>query len=230
MALDEALLESANRDNRLCFRFYRWTEPTLSLGYFQAAAERSSHATSADCCLVRRLTGGGAILHDHELTYSLTVPARHPMARDRDRLYRLAHGALIAALDSAFALRAVLCPAVPAARPEPFLCFQRRSPGDVLLGEWKIAGSAQRRRRGAVLQHGSLLLRRSTCAPELPGIEDLSGMSLPIERLCSAWLDALASAGALDFESAAVDAAERQLAERLHASRYATPTWNDFRQ
>lgn len=229
MALDETLLEAADRDNRLCFRFYRWAEPTLSLGYFQAAAERAGHPASADCRLVRRLTGGGAILHDCELTYSLTVPARHPLARDRDRLYRLAHGALIAALEKAFAISASLCPGLPAANPEPFLCFQRRSPGDVLLGDWKIAGSAQRRRRGAVLQHGSLLLRRSACAPELPGLEDLCGASNLNERLCSAWLDALASAAGFEFESSTVTADEQRLAERLLAEGYSQSAWNDLR-
>src|ERR1700690_1334272 len=63
MALDEALLESADADGLATLRFYRWSEPTLSLGYFQAAADRRLHPASLDCTLVRRSSGGGAILH-----------------------------------------------------------------------------------------------------------------------------------------------------------------------
>ena len=74
MALDEALLESAGDDPMATLRFYRWSEPTLSLGYFQRSAERAAHIASRDCPLVRRASGGGAILHDAELTYSLTIP------------------------------------------------------------------------------------------------------------------------------------------------------------
>lgn len=231
MALDEALLEEVERAGQPCWRFYRWAEPTLSLGYFQPSAERREHPASAACTLVRRLTGGGAILHDGELTYSLTVPAGHPLAHGRDRLYRLVHTALIETLANTFSLHAELCSGTPATGDaEPFLCFQRRSLGDVLLGDWKIAGSAQRRRRGAVLQHGSLLLRRSACAPELPGLEDLSGQTLPLERLISAWLERLTAGLALAFQPSAVSVAEQRLAEQYAAARYTRPAWNDLRR
>src|SRR2546421_118466 len=64
MAVDEALLEATERDGLATIRFYEWSEPTLSLGYFQAHAERRLHTASAACTLVRRTSGGGAILHD----------------------------------------------------------------------------------------------------------------------------------------------------------------------
>ena len=85
MALDEALLESAAERGSATLRFYRWSEPTLSLGYFQDYAERDSHAASRNCALVRRQTGGGAILHDRELTYSLAIPRAHPWLGTRRR-------------------------------------------------------------------------------------------------------------------------------------------------
>src|SRR5438445_617792 len=69
MAVDEALLEDAARSGRPTLRFYGWAEPTLSLGYFQPYAQRASHPPSSRCAVVRRPTGGGAILHDAELTY-----------------------------------------------------------------------------------------------------------------------------------------------------------------
>jgi len=73
MAVDEALLDAAVEQGVAALRFYQWSEPTLSLGYFQRHADRDSHAASHDCTLVRRQSGGGAILHDRELTYSLTL-------------------------------------------------------------------------------------------------------------------------------------------------------------
>src|SRR5947207_13454995 len=97
MALDEALMEAAS--GGLCtLRFYRWSAPTLSLGYFQRISDRTTHAASQTCPLVRRQTGGGAILHDREWTYSLTAPAGSPLAVDALALYRAVHGALIEAL------------------------------------------------------------------------------------------------------------------------------------
>ena len=119
----------------------------------------------------RRLTGGGAILHDNEITYSIVLPGGHRLAGRRDELYQAMHGCLIEAL-AGFGAACAVCEGGATAKSaaEPFLCFQRRSPGDVLLGEHKICGSAQRRRNGAVLQHGSLLWRAS-----------------PRHRNCQAW-------------------------------------------
>src|ERR1700690_2091076 len=77
MALDEALLEAAQNEGIATLRFYSWREATLSLGYFQGAADRRLHQASADCASVRRASGGGAILHDCELTYSIALPCGH---------------------------------------------------------------------------------------------------------------------------------------------------------
>src|SRR3569833_2236254 len=77
MAIDELLADAA----RPVLRFYAWRPATLSLGYFQAYADRHAHAASLGCPVVRRSSGGGAIVHDHEITYSLVVPVGHPWAR-----------------------------------------------------------------------------------------------------------------------------------------------------
>ena len=74
MAVDHALLETAAETGAITLRFYEWTPATLSLGYFQPVADRLQHAASAACPIVRRSTGGGAIVHDQELTYSLVAP------------------------------------------------------------------------------------------------------------------------------------------------------------
>ena len=76
MAADELLLEQASDTGQASLRIYSWSEPTLSLGYFQSHADRQTHAPSRDCRLVRRRSGGGAILHEHEITYALAIPSK----------------------------------------------------------------------------------------------------------------------------------------------------------
>jgi lipoyl(octanoyl) transferase len=234
MAVDEALLEWSAETGRAAIRFYRWAEPTLSLGYFQPIAARRVHTASRDGPAVRRLTGGGAIVHDRELTYSLVVPASHPAGWRRAALYEAVHGALVEAL-AGWGIRASLCPAGPSGRAddEPFLCFQRRAPGDVLVGGVKVAGSAQRRRRGAVLQHGSVLLGRSAAAPELPGLGDLGGpadapgAAMADAALAAAWLEPLARRLALRWVEWPGEAGLFGRARRLVDARYAAPAWTD---
>ncbi len=226
MAVDEVLLESAAA-GRNSLRFYRWSEPTLSLGYFQRYDDRRSHPASRDCPLVRRQTGGGAILHDRELTYSLAVGAAHPLAGDATRLYDAAHLGLIRALAPFGILTVLASKTQPAnAIEQPFLCFERRSRGDVLLGESKICGSAQRRRRGAILQHGSLLLERSPQAPELPGIEELTGKRPNEGDLISAWRQELGRELGLAFEAQELSAGEWGAAKALTLEKFDTALWN----
>ena len=230
MAVDEALLEAAAADGLCALRFYRWEEPTLSLGYFQPYDQRWQHAASRLCAVVRRASGGGAILHDRELTYSLAVPDRHPLAIDRLRFYQNIHTALIDAL-AGWGIEAKMVdrPAQPSAgdsaRRQPFLCFQRRSPGDVMIGGTKVAGSAQRRCRGAVLQHGSVLLARSPAAPELVGIEELTGKRLPAEELIEAWCEKLAERHEIYWQGGEISEGQRLRAGLLAAEKYACPAW-----
>lgn len=230
MAVDEVLLDWAAAAGGCALRLYRWSEPTLSLGYFQAYRGRYQHASSRTCAAVRRLTGGGAILHDQEWTYSLVVPAGHRRAGQRDRLYEAVHGSLIEAL-AGFGISAELCPRPGAMRPdeEPFLCFHRRAPGDVVVAGEKIAGSAQRRRRGAILQHGSVLLRRSAAAPEFAGLEDLSPGRMTAEDLRDRWLETLAASLAATWRVDVLTAQQRQLAAELSATRYAAARWTEDR-
>jgi lipoate-protein ligase A len=230
MAVDETLLETAAADGQCTLRLYRWQEPTLSLGYFQAYADRWQHAASGRAAVVRRASGGGAILHDRELTYSLAIPSQHPLAARRLECYRAVHQALVEVL-AEWGIEATMAaqPEQSAATREPFLCFQRRSPGDVLVAGAKIAGSAQRRCRGAVLQHGSVLLARSAAAPELGGLEELSGQTVPPERLIEAWLERLAGVLSATWQSGQLSDAERRRANEICAEKYASPVWTENR-
>ncbi len=95
MALDHALLDSVDRDPTFAvFRTYSWSEPTLSLGYFQPIAEAEREGRFAEVAIVRRLTGGGAIWHDRDLTYALIVPRSLELAHRASDLYRAVHGAI----------------------------------------------------------------------------------------------------------------------------------------
>jgi len=162
MARDEALMTLVGEGKSPpTLRLYQWREPTISLGYFQRYADYLALPTPAGGLpVVRRLTGGGAILHDLELTYSIALPIKHPLLDDGpNRLYELAHDAVIATLTE-LDLSVARCGTTDdsGAAKGPFFCFERRHCYDVLLGDDKIAGSAQRRTRAAVLQHGSMIL------------------------------------------------------------------------
>ena len=231
MAVDEMLLEWAAETQECCWRLYRWEEPTLSLGYFQAYDDRHAHARSRECPIVRRLTGGGAILHDAELTYSFVAPAEHPLAVGRNRLYEAVHTILIEVLMN-LGVEASLCGTGRATEGpgEPLLCFQRRSAADVVVEGVKIAGSAQRRRRGAVLQHGSVLLRPSSAAPELATIEDASGEMIEPVMLGEAWAEALSRHLGLVWQRQPLSNHQRTRAEALMRQRYASDHWTKDRK
>lgn len=177
MALDEALLDSVDADpTSAVLRTYEWDEPTLSLGYFQKAAEIDADPRWRGVPVVRRPSGGGALWHDREITYAIVLPRSHPLAGRPSNLYRAAHAAIAGLLRDR---------GIPAerrgptegggGRDRPFLCFLDRDPEDILIGGAKVVGSAQRRRPSAVLQHGSLLLAGSPRTPELPGLLELTG-------------------------------------------------------
>ena len=225
MAVDEALLESAAAEGIATLRFYQWAPATLSLGYFQAAADRRQHAASQDCPLVRRASGGGAILHDCELTYSIALP-QDAARSSATALYERCHESLVEALAQLGASAALYrlpvgCDATLRQNAaEAFLCFQRRTCGDIVLGNWKIAGSAQRRRRGAVLQHGSILLGRSSFAPELPGIRELFGQAFSADSVIDAWLPRLAARLALAPQRGELGERQARRARELVAERF----------
>ena len=157
MAADVALMERARRTGETVFRAYAWSHPTLSFGRHEAARARFSAARIAAAGLdtVRRPTGGRALLHDHEVTYSVTAPidASESLGDSVRRINDLLRGAL-----RRLGVDAVEADAPRTLRPEGAACFAVPAPGELTLNSRKIAGSAQVRHDGALLQHGSILL------------------------------------------------------------------------
>ena len=172
MAIDEVLLGSAVAHNACSFRVYEWLEPTLSLGYFQCDTDAIDERF-ASLPRVRRLSGGGALLHHFEVTYACAVPATHRLSRVPSTIYDCVHREIIRVLGDLGITARLRGEPVSADGERPFLCFQRSDARDILVSGQKVVGSAQRRRRGAVLQHGSLVLQHSPLVPEICGLDDI---------------------------------------------------------
>jgi lipoyl(octanoyl) transferase len=226
MALDEVLLDRVASDGRYQLRLYSWAEPTISLGYFQSATERESHRPSSACPLVRRPSGGGALVHDREVTYALAAPKLRD-ARQAQRLYKLVHEAVCELLRRR-GVRADLVdmPESTGSMAPPFLCFQRRTCGDVLVNGFKVVGSAQRRVRGALLQHGSILLDASPAAPEIPGIENLSAVAAPRGEWSAAFVEAIVGAIECQPVEEPLTNVERGLAAAIVEGKFGRAEWN----
>jgi lipoate-protein ligase A len=225
MAADDALLESAAA-GAASLRFYGWQEPTLSLGYFQPSTPARAYPDLGGLAWVRRPTGGAALVHHHELTYALALPpGREWQPPGAPWLVRM-HAIIQAALRR-LAVESRLCEREE--KRGDVLCFLHHTPGDLLVSGHKVAGSAQRKRRGALLQHGGILLRQSPHTPELPGIAELTGRDLAAEELEAAVLGALRESTEWRVESGAWTEGEEALRSVQVATRYTQAAWNEKR-
>jgi len=159
MARDTALLERAARTGETVLSVYSWGEPTLSFGRHQPAVGRYDRARilAAGMGVVRRPTGGRAILHDREVTYSVTSPMAG--AGSLRSAYARINSLLVDAL-SRLGVTASLAPAASsrAHAPSAIPCFETPSEGELIANGRKLVGSAQWRDENALLQHGSILV------------------------------------------------------------------------
>ncbi|MFO0795948.1 MAG: lipoate--protein ligase family protein [Gemmataceae bacterium] len=224
MAADEALLESAAA-GVASLRFYTWTEPTLSLGYFQPAEAR---AATPGVPWVRRSTGGAAILHHHELTYALALPPAAEWHGGEPWVCRMHHLLRDELAAAGLAAKAVVCGEEQ--KLGEVLCFLDQTAGDLLVEGSKVAGSAQRKWKGALLQHGSILLSRSPHAAHLPGINDFAGRELvTAESLAARLTGRVAVAAGCAVAADDWTPLERARTAKIRAEKYADPAWNGKR-
>ncbi|MFN8571862.1 MAG: lipoate--protein ligase family protein [Gemmatimonadaceae bacterium] len=157
MAIDEVLMHRAAESGEGVFRIYHWNQPTLSLGRHQRAREAfdPQRADSLGVHLVRRMTGGRALLHWHEVTYSVTAPiGGEPLHESYAAINALLLDALgVLGVDAQIAPRSGRMPP-PGSAP----CFELPAEGEILVGAHKLVGSAQLRDSRSMLQHGSVLI------------------------------------------------------------------------
>jgi lipoate-protein ligase A len=225
MAADEALLHAASESGVASLRFYTWREPTLSLGYFQPAADRLADDRLKHLPWVRRTTGGAALVHHHEVTYSLALPAGKPwQVANEPWACRFHHVVTAALLGAGAETRSVVCGEEK--RLDPVLCFLHHAPGDLLAGGAKVVGSAQRKQKGALLQHGGILLARSEYAPRLPGLSELTGVRFSAEQVAALVADRFADTTGWEVVPAHWSADELTLREQFEREKYANPDWN----
>ncbi len=161
MALDQALLESAGRQGFVpTLRFYRWSPPALSLGRFQPVEEIDLDAcATAGVEVVRRPTGGKSILHLDDFTYSLVLPGNAGLPPSVEAAYVVICAGIIAALGELGVEASLQHRANEDYRASGGACFAATTRADLVHAGRKLCGSAQVRRGGAILQHGSLFLR-----------------------------------------------------------------------
>lgn len=173
MALDEALLERARETGETVLRVYSWSMPTLSLGRNQRAdgLYDLDLARSLGVDIVRRPTGGRAVLHHREVTYSVTAPVSGSTLQDS---YERINQLLVLALRTIGVEVAVAANSSLAPLPDGSPCFEVPTVGELTLGGRKLVGSAQWREDGALLQHGSILIE-----DDQPLIARLSRAPLP---------------------------------------------------
>lgn len=160
MATDQAIMESVGAGKAPpTLRFYDWQPPCLSLGYGQRSREADvQRLRKHGWDIVRRATGGKAILHTDELTYSVTLPKASPLvAGDIVESYRRLSAALLAGLIR-LDVAAQSTPIEQAGKATGPVCFEVPSNYEITVAGRKLVGSAQVRRYNAVLQHGSIPL------------------------------------------------------------------------
>jgi lipoate-protein ligase A len=240
MAADEVLAAEADRRGGLVVRFYGWSPASVSLGAFQEIAAARDLPAIAGLTVVRRPSGGGALVHGSDLTYAAAVPRRHPWGETAQVFYDAVHMALVDELrDRGVPARLHRATDGPGPAADGFLCFDRRAAGDVVVdapGEAtpKILGSAQRRSAGAILQHGSLLLRANAAvgpAARHVGLLDLHPASCPdVRDLAAGWLKRVClAAGAAGAWHAGRFQSGRETAIAAAGARYRTSRWLERR-
>jgi lipoate-protein ligase A len=252
MAVDEAILRQAgSRQSPPTLRLYAWQPACLSLGYAQPFADvDTARLRQRGWEVVRRPTGGRAILHADELTYSLCAALDEPLLQSATILesYQRLAVLLIQAAQS-LGIAAEMASHAPATHTEKGpVCFEEPSAYEIVAGGKKLIGSAQARKKEGVLQHGSFPLHgdltritqalafpneqaREMAAQKLLGrattAERVTGRVIPWETAAQALVRAFEAGTGLALERGELTGAEEALAEEFFQNKYAHPGWTE---
>lgn len=253
MAVDESILEHVQagvRPSPPTLRLYAWDPACLSLGHAQPIADVDlSRLQARGWDIVRRATGGRAILHTDELTYSVTGRADDPLLAGGvlESYNRLAQALLFAVRDMGLPVEIKEGKPGENAAPNP-VCFEVPSTYEITVGGKKLIGSAQARRREGVLQHGSLPLTgdlaricqalvfeseaaRAGAAQRLLArattVQSALGRPVTWETAAAAFVRAFEAQLGICFERGELSRSEVERAEELVREKYDHPSWTE---
>jgi lipoyl(octanoyl) transferase len=251
MALDESLLISAAQKNKPpTLRLYSWEVPTLSLGYAQSIKDVNLNSLEKlGWELVRRPTGGRAILHTDELTYSVTASIDDPiMAGTLLESYQRISNALLLSL-SILGINAnadSIYPTHMTSFGEEPICFEVPSNYEITVAGKKLIGSAQARKNNGVLQHGSLPLdgdlaritrvlnyenedkinkSQSALLAHAGTIASLTGLQISFDRAQKAFIEGFSKSLDISLTNSEPSKDELEIANELEKTKYDSPVW-----
>ena len=240
MGIDEAVLRAVSRGySPPTLRLYAWSPPCVTVGYFQSLADEVDLdlCASSGVDAVRRITGGGAVFHEAEITYSVVLPEGCALAPAGILdSYKILCGGIVEGLREAFGVEAAFKPI-----------------NDVCVGPKKVSGNAQTRRSGCLLQHGTILLGLdlelmfallkvpkekisgkmiADVKERVTSLADLLGRPVPYAEAARALRSGFAAAFAphgASLEDGTLSDAEMAEARELASSKFRSPEWNGRR-
>lgn len=256
MALDEALLDW-HSEGKIppVIRFYGWNPATLSIGYFQKAEKEidMDAVKQHQLGFVRRPTGGRGVLHEHELTYSVIVSEDHPeMPKTVTEAYRVISEGILKGfhhlgLEAYFAVPKTSEEKDALKSPRSSVCFDAPSWYELVVEGRKVAGSAQTRQKGVILQHGSILLdldedklfslfkypnervkerMKKAFKSKAVAINEISPRRISLEEAKKAFYNGFAEGLNIELEPYELSAEELAYVNKIAKDRYENDEWN----
>ncbi len=256
MALDEALLEwHAEGLIPPVIRFYQWEPAALSIGYFQRV-ERDIHLPAVKemgLGFVRRPTGGRAVLHEHELTYSVIVSEDYPdMPKTVTEAYRVISEGILQGfrnlgLQAEFSVPESDSQREALSQPKSAVCFDAPSWYELVVEGKKVAGSAQTRQKGVILQHGAILIDldedkyincfsyeseekrqkvKERLSQKAVSINKIVSKTIAVDQCIPAFKNGFESALNIQLTSFSLTPEQQKYVENLADTRYRSDEWN----
>lgn len=256
MALDEALLDW-HSEGKIppTIRFYGWNPPTLSIGYFQRVEKEieMDAVRRHGLGFVRRPTGGRGVLHEHELTYSVIVSEDHPeMPKTVTEAYRVISEGILKGfqylgLEAYFAVPRTEEEKESLKNPRSAVCFDAPSWYELVVEGRKVAGSAQTRQKGVILQHGSILLdldedklfslfkypnervkerMQKAFKNKAVAINEISSRKITLSEAKDAFWKGFSEGLNIDLVPYELSAEELEFVHKLAKERYESDAWN----